>query len=116
MVLLDMGKGGYSVGSKSSALGRQPTEKPPFTIGTLKKAVPPHCFERSLLKSSAYLLVDLLAVITLFTAISKTDGFPFWAQLILLPFYWFFQVCAPGLPPALKFSIPEIVTYLLPAT
>lgn len=86
-----MGKGGYSVGSKPSAVSRQPSDKPPFTISTLRKAVPAHCFERSLLRSSAYLLVDLAAVIALFAAISKTDGFSVWPQLILWPIYWFLQ-------------------------
>ena len=38
---------------------RQPTALPPFTIGTLRKAIPPHCFERSLLRSSLSLALDL---------------------------------------------------------
>lgn len=38
---------------------RQPTAPPPFTIATLRKAIPPHCFERSLLRSSLSLAVDL---------------------------------------------------------
>lgn len=38
---------------------RQPTAVPPFTIGTLRKAIPPHCFERSTLKSSLYLGADV---------------------------------------------------------
>ena len=38
---------------------RQPTAPPPFTIATLRKAIPQHCFERSLLRSSLSLAVDL---------------------------------------------------------
>jgi omega-6 fatty acid desaturase (delta-12 desaturase) len=87
-----MGKGGYSVGARPSALARQPVEKPPFTIGTLRKAIPAHCFERSLLKSLTYLLVDLAAATALFLGITHTDACPLWARLILWPAYWFFQV------------------------
>ncbi|KAL3849563.1 hypothetical protein ACJIZ3_011445 [Penstemon smallii] len=36
--------------------------KPPFTLGEIKKAIPPHCFHRSILRSSFYLLRDLTAV------------------------------------------------------
>ena len=38
---------------------RMPTANPPFTIGQLRKAIPAHCFERSLLTSSMYLGADL---------------------------------------------------------
>ncbi|KAJ6428006.1 hypothetical protein OIU84_023421 [Salix udensis] len=31
---------------------RVPSTKPPFTLGQVKKAIPPHCFERSLLRSA----------------------------------------------------------------
>jgi len=34
----------------------------PFTIKDLRDAVPAHCFERSLLKSSAYMVFDIVAV------------------------------------------------------
>ncbi|KAM0835175.1 hypothetical protein ACQ4PT_063110 [Festuca glaucescens] len=44
---------------------RQPTDKPPFTLAEIKKAIPPHCFERSLIKSSYYLLHDLFIVAAL---------------------------------------------------
>ena len=55
---------------------RMPATAPPFTIGQLRKAVPAHCFERSVSLSSAYLLVDLLAVAGLFTACLHIDGLP----------------------------------------
>jgi omega-6 fatty acid desaturase (delta-12 desaturase) len=44
---------------------RVPTEKPSFTLGDLRRAVPAHCFERSLITSFSYVLWDLLLVITL---------------------------------------------------
>ncbi len=36
-----------------------PTASPPFTVGSLRKAIPAHCWERSLLTSSKYLVCDL---------------------------------------------------------
>jgi len=38
---------------------RVPTASPPFTVGSLRKAIPAHCWERSLLTSSKYLVCDL---------------------------------------------------------
>ena len=38
---------------------RVPTASPPFTVGSLRKAIPAHCWERSLLTSSKYLACDL---------------------------------------------------------
>ena len=40
-------------------LSRVPNTKPPFTVGQLKKAIPPHCFQRSLLTSFSYVVYDL---------------------------------------------------------
>ena len=71
---------------------RMAATAPPFTIGQLRKAVPAHCFERSVVISTAYLLVDLLAVAGLFTACLHIDGLPWWASLILWPLYWVCQV------------------------
>jgi hypothetical protein len=39
---------------------RPPTEKPEFTIGTLRKAIPAHCFKRSLWRSFSYLIGEPL--------------------------------------------------------
>lgn len=70
---------------------------PPFTIKELRDAIPPHCFERSLLKSSAYMVADLVGVATLFSiayyynemsgdsTLWKISNFIFW------PMYWFAQ-------------------------
>ena len=72
---------------------RPPTERPPFTIGSLRKAIPAHCFERSLLRSAGYLAVDLLLVGALF-AFSQWihHSAPTWLAVIAWPVYWFFQV------------------------
>lgn len=89
-----MGKGGDATVVPRKAGQRVPVEKPAFTVGTLRKAIPPHCFERSLLRSSAYLAVDLLAVATLYYASTFIDqpAVPRWlAYGLLWPAYWFFQ-------------------------
>ncbi|EIE22398.1 delta12 fatty acid desaturase [Coccomyxa subellipsoidea C-169] len=90
-----MGKGGYAVGEVYSIQplvnNRQPIEKPPFTIGTLRKAIPQHCFKRSLLTSSAYLAANLAAVALLYVCSTAIDTLPTWARLISWPLYWFCQ-------------------------
>ncbi|KAG5572836.1 hypothetical protein H5410_062602 [Solanum commersonii] len=35
---------------KKNPLERVPSSKPPFTLGDVKKAIPPHCFQRSLIR------------------------------------------------------------------
>ena len=45
---------------------RVPTASPPFTIGQLRKSVPAHCFERSVLTSSKYLGADLAMAASLY--------------------------------------------------
>ena len=73
---------------------RQPADtKPAFTVGTLRKAVPAHCFQRSLLRSAAYLAADLLLLAALVAASSFIDAAPLPAAarwLVLWPAYWFF--------------------------
>ncbi|CAL8468635.1 g8175 [Coccomyxa elongata] len=91
-----MGKGGwattevYSI-QPTEKSKRQPTLTPPFTIGTLRKAIPQHCFKRSLVTSSAYLTANLAAVAALYIYSTTIDGLPVWARLILWPAYWFCQ-------------------------
>ena len=53
--------------------------RPPFTLAELRAAVPPHCFRRSLLRSSAYLLLDCCAAVALYCAVRAAD-----AQLVSL--------------------------------
>jgi len=42
--------------------GRVPTNLPPFTLGDIRRAIPTHCFERSLIKSYSYILIDSAAI------------------------------------------------------
>jgi omega-6 fatty acid desaturase (delta-12 desaturase) len=72
---------------------RPPTEKPSFTVADLRRAIPKHCFERSLWRSSLYLLVDLVAVAGLFLASQQIDKLPgpVAFRVVLWALYWFFQ-------------------------
>nr|ACF98528.1 delta-12 fatty acid desaturase [Chlorella vulgaris] len=73
---------------------RQPAEvKPTFSVATLRKAIPAHCWQRSLVKSSAYLAADIAMLATLVWASTFIDAAPLPAAarwLILWPLYWFF--------------------------
>jgi len=53
---------------QQNTLSRVPNTKPPFTVGQLKKAIPPHCFEHSLLSSFYYVVSDLSLAFILYTA------------------------------------------------
>jgi omega-6 fatty acid desaturase (delta-12 desaturase) len=68
---------------------RARADKPPFTVGDLRRAIPAHCFERSLVKSSAYLIVDLVLVAALYFASTFIDlAPPLLAWGLLWPAYW----------------------------
>ena len=78
---------------------RQPVaegQKPSLTIGDVKRAImkeSPWVFERSVLKSSAYLVADLMGIAALYYASTFIDTSPLptplkWAAWLL---YWFFQ-------------------------
>ena len=84
-----MTRGSANVNTES----RAPTQKPPFTIGTLRKAIPEHCFKKSMATSFAYLAADLFLVDALF-GISKivNTKAPWWLATIFWPAYWYFQV------------------------
>ena len=120
---MNMGKGGYQTGFSYAvgevysiqpfANGRQPTEKPPFTIGTLRKAIPQHCFKRSLFTSSAYLAANLAAVALLYLCSTAIDSLPTWARLILWPVYWFCQVIF--MPSRLDY-VPQMISRCTPIT
>lgn len=70
---------------------KAPCDKPDFTIGTLRKAIPAHCFERSALRSFAYLAVDLVIIAALYKATTYFDSFHWLLQCILWPAYWYCQ-------------------------
>ncbi|XP_018627219.1 delta(12)-fatty-acid desaturase FAD2-like [Nicotiana tabacum] len=93
-----MGAGGNISSSttktKKNNLRRAPTSKPPFTIGDIKKAIPPHCFHRSLVRSFSYLVRDLILV-SIFYYIAATyfhllpSPYSYIAWLV----YWIVQGC-----------------------
>ncbi|CAA7394546.1 unnamed protein product [Spirodela intermedia] len=71
------------------AVHRFPAEKPPFTLGDLKRAIPPHCFERSALRSFSHLARDLILSATLlYLAISFIPLLPSRLQIVAWPVYW----------------------------
>ncbi|PHT32967.1 Omega-6 fatty acid desaturase, endoplasmic reticulum [Capsicum baccatum] len=79
---------------KKNPLQRMPTSKPPFTIGDIKKAIPPHCFKRSLIHSFYYVARDLSLVFA-FYYIAST-----YFHLLPSPYsylawitYWIVQGC-----------------------
>lgn len=79
---------------KPAAETRVPHEKPPFTLSQIKKAIPPHCFNRSALRSFSYLAVDLtIATILAYAAINHFHTLPHNLSLFAWPLYWAIQGC-----------------------
>ena len=70
---------------------RVPTASPPFSVSTLRKAIPAHCFERSVLKSSAYLAADLAGAAFLYVCSTFIPSAPAAWQWLLWPAYWWLQ-------------------------
>lgn len=70
----------------------QPISRPQFSLTELKNAIPPHCFERSMLKSFGYLALDFLYVglLAYCAYIALEPQSIFW-QLFGYPIYWFCQ-------------------------
>ncbi|XP_071940118.1 delta(12)-acyl-lipid-desaturase-like [Coffea arabica] len=79
---------------KKKPLKRVPYSKPPFTIRDIKKAIPPHCFKRSFLRSFFYLVRDLILVF-LFYYIATTyfHLLPSPYNYLAWPIYWILQGC-----------------------
>lgn len=72
----------------------QPMARPQFTLADLRNAIPPHCFERSMVKSFGYLALDVVIISSLlcFTyALFEMLSLPLYCQLIGYPIYWFVQ-------------------------
>lgn len=89
-----MGGGGrMSVPEGDNIMDRAPSVKPPFTFGEVKKAIPPHCFNRSLVRSFSHLAFDLvIAALLLYSttyyfAMSGILGWVLWLG------YWVAQGC-----------------------
>ncbi|KAM0941521.1 putative acyl-CoA (9+3)-desaturase [Dioscorea sansibarensis] len=78
-----------------ATIRRVPVDKPPFTLSQLKKAIPPHCFHRSIPRSFSYVLHDLLisSVLLLFALyfIPSIPSTPL--RFAAWPLYWIFQGC-----------------------
>ncbi|KAH9617822.1 hypothetical protein KSS87_020893 [Heliosperma pusillum] len=94
-----MGAGGRSIPpsvrkEKPDALARVPSEKPPFTLSQLKKAIPPHCFKRSVLRSFSYVVYDLtIAFILYYVATNYISLLPKPLSYLAWPVYGFVQGC-----------------------
>ncbi|XVF04599.1 hypothetical protein REPUB_Repub05bG0098200 [Reevesia pubescens] len=79
---------------KESTLHRVPYEKPPFSLSQIKKAIPPHCFQRSLVRSFSYVVQDLcLAFLFYYIATSYFHLLPYSLSCIAWPIYWVLQGC-----------------------
>ncbi|KAG4167731.1 hypothetical protein ERO13_A13G214300v2 [Gossypium hirsutum] len=79
---------------KRGSVNRVPIEKPPFTLGQIKQAIPPHCFRRSLLRSFSYVVHDLcLASLFYYIATSYFHFLPQPFSYIAWPVYWVLQGC-----------------------
>ncbi|GFP94400.1 omega-6 fatty acid desaturase endoplasmic reticulum isozyme 2 [Phtheirospermum japonicum] len=79
---------------KKDPFQRVPYSKPPFTVGDIKKAIPPHCFSRSLVRSFSYVVYDLVIVYLLYRlATSYIDQLPAPHRYLAWPAYWALQGC-----------------------
>lgn len=70
--------------SQEKKVTRPPQLRPPFTYGDVKRAVPPHCFERSVLTSFSYVLSDSAIIFSLFYIFTTYIKDPVPSQLNLL--------------------------------
>ncbi|XP_010557947.1 PREDICTED: delta(12)-fatty-acid desaturase-like [Tarenaya hassleriana] len=80
--------------SESNALKRVPCAKPPFSLGDLKKAIPPHCFKRSIPRSFSYLITDLIIIYCFYyIATNYFSLLPQPLSYLAWPLYWACQGC-----------------------
>ncbi|KAM7270249.1 hypothetical protein ACFE04_029463 [Oxalis oulophora] len=80
--------------SETNIQQRAPHLKPPFTLGEVKKAVPPHCFQRSVIHSFSYLIWDLIiASIFYYVATNYFHQLPASLSYLAWPIYWACQGC-----------------------
>ncbi|GJS71918.1 plastid delta12-fatty acid acetylenase [Tanacetum coccineum] len=90
-----MGAGGRMSGlreqAKDGILKRVPTD-PPFSLSDLKKTIPAHCFEHSVIRSSYYVVRDLIVMyVFYFLANTYIPLLPTPLACLAWPFYWFCQ-------------------------
>ncbi len=80
--------------SKADIHQRAPHSKPPFTLGQIKKAIPPHCFQRSVIRSFSYVVHDLIwASLFYYIATNYFHLLPYPLSYLAWPIYWAFQGC-----------------------
>ncbi len=77
-------------------VARVPSTPPPFTLADVRRAIPAHCFEKSLTRSLSYLALDVAVCAALWYAALWIDTplVPRPLAWILWPLYWFWQVRA----------------------
>lgn len=68
-----------------------PLALPQFSIKDLRAAIPPHCFERSFVRSTYHLIKNALFCGALFYGATFIDATPGYAKFVLWPLYWFLQ-------------------------
>ncbi|GJW86516.1 delta(12)-fatty-acid desaturase FAD2-like protein [Tanacetum coccineum] len=92
-----MGSGGRATEESNSdreVVKRAPSSKAPFALSDIKKAIPPHCFNRSLLRSSSYLFFDLfISFLLYFVAGMYIPRLPTSLSYVAWPIYWILQGC-----------------------
>ncbi|KAL8199699.1 hypothetical protein R6Q57_013267 [Mikania cordata] len=75
-------------------LERAMHQKPPFTVGDIKKVIPPHCFKRSVVRSFSYVVYDLtIAFIFYHLTIKCIPLLPNPLAHVAWPVYWICQGC-----------------------
>ncbi|MCD7467974.1 Delta(12)-fatty-acid desaturase [Datura stramonium] len=90
-----MGAGGkMSVPTTKNPSQRVPITKPPFTLSDIKNVIPPHCFQRSFVRSFSYLVLDLILVsIFYYLATTYFHMLPFPYSYLAWAVYWIAQGC-----------------------
>ena len=90
-----MASGGYATkrsNFESEVVKQAPSSKPPFTLSDIKRAIPPHCFNRSLLLSSSHLFIDLfLSFLLYYVAAIYIARLPTSLLYVAWPVYWILQ-------------------------
>lgn len=87
------------IGTGSMETHRHALVPPPeLTIKAIRAAIPPHCFQRSLLRSLAHLALDLVLIAALAVSVWAIDRLPafdfvpgFLKLLVVWPMYWWWQ-------------------------
>ncbi|XP_051141881.1 delta(12)-acyl-lipid-desaturase-like [Andrographis paniculata] len=83
-----------AIDHREKSVSRVPSAKPPFSLGDLKKAIPPHCFRRSLARSFSYVVFDLAVVSLLYyIAAAYFPLLPPPLRCAAWPLYWTLQGC-----------------------